>query len=91
MWVWIPLGVRVVRQRRGCRYPVADVERQVRASGKAIRACTRWQGWLGLSPDTHALDCDVAQNLRSSMTWQISVGGVVVEQLEWDVTRIEIQ
>ena len=32
------------------RYHVADMERQARASGKAIRACTRWQGWLGLKP-----------------------------------------
>jgi hypothetical protein len=38
--------------------------------------------------DTHGLDYDVEQNLRSSITCQICVGGVVGEQLEWDVIEI---
>ena len=41
-------------------------------------------GWTQRT-DAHALDFDVAQNLRSSITWQDSVGGVVGEQLEWEV------
>jgi hypothetical protein len=51
-------------------------------------ACVRKGGWARTT-DTHALHCDVTQNLMSSMTWQICVGGVVGEQLEWDVIEIQ--
>ena len=45
-------------------------------------------GW-GRSTDTHALHYDVTQNLMSSMTWQMYVGGVVGEQLVWNMIEIQ--
>jgi hypothetical protein len=50
-------------------------------------ACVGKGGWAR-SADTHALDYDVAQNLKSSISRQICVGGVVGEQHEWNVFEI---